>query len=191
MKTLFAGWSKHTHTWPITGFFTYTLYLKNDTASNTPTHSLQGDQNTHIHNHTKHTYRQHTCTVPCYDPGGSRPRPGIFACLFSRCLYSRWLGTGVSLIGWATKALISRQSGELWPSRHLVIVGRWVVIRFWIRIGFWIVVVVCFELPLNWLYITFLVSIHNTDIHHTFCYNYYININLYHLINNFLLLLLL
>ena len=56
----------------------------------------------------------------------------------------------MSLIGWDTKALTSRQSGELWFSRHLVIVGHWIVIGFWIRVGFWIVVVVvCFVLSLD------------------------------------------
>ena len=34
----------------------------------------------------------------------------------------------MSLIGWATKALYSWQSGEFWSSRHLVNVGCWIVI---------------------------------------------------------------
>ena len=54
------------------------------------------------------------------------------------------------MIGWATKALIRWQSGELWI---VVIVGVWIVIGFGILVGksfgFWIVVVVCFGLPFN------------------------------------------
>ena len=61
----------------------------------------------------------------CYDPGGSRPRPMRFACLFSICRYNRQLDPGVWVIGWATKALLRWKSGERW-------VGR----RIWIEIGF-------------------------------------------------------
>ena len=49
----------------------------------------------------------------CYDPGGSRPRPMIFPCLFCLCLLSRCT-TGVPHDWMATKALIRRQSGERW-----------------------------------------------------------------------------
>ena len=55
---------------------------------------------------------------------------------------------GVSVIGWATKALISQQTGELWSSRHFgyrwsldsnwIWDTRWMWILGWFWIGRWI-----------------------------------------------------
>ena len=56
------------------------------------------------------------------------------------------------MIGWATKALIRWQSGELWIpgiSLSLIEIGFGVLVGFGLVVGFWIIVVVCFELLLN------------------------------------------
>src|SRR4029434_7600374 len=80
----------------------------------------------------------------CYDPGGSRPRPMRFACLFSICRYNRQLDPGVWVIGLASKALLRWKSGERW-------VGR----RIWIEIGFGLSLV----LECRWLWIIVVVVV--------------------------------
>src|SRR4029434_1117850 len=71
------------------------------------------------------------CVCVCYDPGGSRPRPMIFACLF--CLLSRKWGAGVQqvypMIGGATKALSRLHS---WSVGLEFWIGRWCLDRNWI-----------------------------------------------------------
>src|SRR4029434_4845111 len=75
------------------------------------------------------------CVASVTTLAGLGPALGyLHAC--SLCLYSRLLGTGVSVIGWVTKALIRRQTGELWSSWHLVIVGRWIEIGFGYSLDF-------------------------------------------------------
>src|SRR4029434_8573121 len=113
---------------------------------------------TRVHGNT------HTCTLTqtqthrhCYDPGGSRPRPVIFACLFSlslqqaigdRCILD-WMGYKSPDQPADGRALVFPSVGYRWSwNRAWIVNCRWILdFGFWIVVV--IVVVVCFILPLN------------------------------------------
>ena len=59
----------------------------------------------------------------CYDPGGSRPRPVIFACLFSLSL-QQVIGDRCIIDWMGYKSPGQPADGRALDSRHLVIVGQ-------------------------------------------------------------------